>query len=365
MKKTFVEFCDRLFVRGVGLGLLLLLAGCASAPKTPKDFVFFPPPPDAPRLQFLTGFGMESDLRAKGGFSDFVLGQERMVRPIWKPYGVSARRGVLYVADTQAANVAIVDLIKSRIRYLKPAGPGALKLPIAAVVDDASNVFVSDSSRGQVLIFDAQENLRGTIGQPSELKPAGLQLVGNKLYVCDIKNHRVGVYDAKTWELLQTYPTGAAAGTNAGPGHLFSPTNVAVDQNGRVYVSDSASFMVQVYEADGTHVRTIGDLGLKPGRFALPKGIGVDRLGRTYVVDAATAVVQMFDPEGQLLMYFGEPQTSGRGALYLPAGLCVDYDNVDLFQKYAAPGQKIEFLIHVVNQAGSQKVGTYGFLKKP
>jgi hypothetical protein len=50
--------------------------------------------------------------------------------------------------------------------------------------------------------------------------------------------------------------------------------------------------------------------------------------------------------------------------LYLPAGLCVDYENAGLFQKYAAPGFKIEYLILVTNQAGPNKVSVYGFLAK-
>jgi hypothetical protein len=61
-----------------------------------------------------------------------------------------------------------------------------------------------------------------------------------------------------------------------------------------------------------------------------------------YVVDAATQVVQLFDPEGRLLMYFGQAGSSTEGELYLPAAVKVDYDNVGLFQKKAAPGFKLE-----------------------
>jgi hypothetical protein len=131
-----------------------------------------------------------------------------------------------------------------------------------------------------------------------------------------------------------------------------------------MYVSDSGGFMIKIYSPQGEHLRTIGDLGLKPGHFALPKGIAVDKQGRIYVIDAATALAQVFDDKGQLLMYFGEPKSSGAGAMYLPATVAVDYKNVDLYQKYAAPGYKIEYLIFVTNQAGPNKVAVYGFLRK-
>jgi len=38
-----------------------------------------------------------------------------------------------------------------------------------------------------------------------------------------------------------------------------------------------------------------------------------------------------------------------------------DYDNVDLFRKYAVPGADIEFLVLVSNQYGPNKISVYGF----
>jgi DNA-binding beta-propeller fold protein YncE len=137
-----------------------------------------------------------------------------------------------------------------------------------------------------------------------------------------------------------------------------------VDDQGRIYVSDTGGFFVNVYDAEGNFIRQIGELGIEPGRFALPKGIAVDREHRIYVVDAATAVVQVFDPEGRLLMYFGYPKSSGPGGLYLPAGIAINYDHIPFFEKFAAPGAKLEFVIFITNQAGLQKVSAYGFMSK-
>jgi hypothetical protein len=78
------------------------------------------------------------------------------------------------------------------------------------------------------------------------------------------------------------------------------------------------------------------------------------------VVDAASQVVQLFNPEGRILMDFGNPK-SGAGALELPAGIAIDYDDVDLFQKYAAPGFTLEHLVLVSSQLGERKINVYGF----
>lgn len=347
--------------RWIGVGLLCLVAGCATKPtSTPKEYVFFPAPPDEPRIQFLTSFGSERDLGSKGRFSEFVVGQEKIHRPIWKPYGIATTRGMIYVCDTQPGNVTMVDLVKRRVRYLRPEGRAAMRMPINIAVDKDGTRYVTDTRRGQVLIYGSDGSYKGELGTVNEMKPCGIALQGDRLYVTDLTNHCLRVYHKASKELLLKVPLDPKDEKSI----LRSPTNVAVDQEGRMYVSDTGSFAVQVYDADGKYLRTLGDQGLTPGRFALPKGIGVDRAGRIYVVDAATSVAQLFDAEGRLLMFFGEPQSSGPGALYLPAGLAIDYENVDFFQKYAAPGFQIEHLILVSNQAGPNKVSVYGFLRK-
>jgi hypothetical protein len=45
----------------------------------------------------------------------------------------------------------------------------------------------------------------------------------------------------------------------------------------------------------------------------------------------------------------------------LPAKIILDYNNVDLFRKYAVPGADIEFLVLVSNQYGPNKISVYGF----
>jgi hypothetical protein len=39
----------------------------------------------------------------------------------------------------------------------------------------------------------------------------------------------------------------------------------------------------------------------------------------------------------------------------------VDYDNVALFEKYAAPGFKVEYLVIVTSQVGTRMVNVFGF----
>jgi hypothetical protein len=344
---------------GLTAALLWLAAGCATK-STNKNYIFFPPAPDEPRVQFLTSFGSETDLKEGTTFADFVVGDEKLQRPIWKPYGITTTKDTIYVVDTQAANIGIIDLVKRRIRYIRPGGRDALQTPINVAVDKNGNRYVTDPKRGQVIIFDKRDQLVGELGKRGESRPCGIAAAGDRLYVSDLAGHCVRVYDINTRNLLLTVPRDSTDEKS----RLRSPTNIAIDQRGQMFVTDTGGFTTHVFDAEGNYLRSVGEQGLNIGNFTLPKGIGVDNEARMYVVDAAIAVVQMFDKEGRLLMYFGEPKSSGPGGLYLPAALAIDYENVALFQKYAAPGYKIEHLILVTNQAGPQKVAIYGFLRK-
>lgn len=344
----------------ITLAIGLIVCGCATTPKSANP-IFFPPAPAEPRVQYLKSFGQEADLGGQSRFAEFVLGgTTREIRPIWKPYGITTSKGKIHICDTMPGNVGTVDIARKKISYLRPTGPGALGLPLSVAVDTDGTQYVTDMKRRQVLIYDNTGKLLSTIGTNNEMRPCGIAIDPARLYVTDLRGQCVNVYNKTTREHLFTIPR-----PGADPHAILrAPTNIALDPQGRIYISDTGDFTVHVYDADGKHLRTLGQQGLNPGRFALPKGIAVDRAGRVYVVDAATAVVQMFDDQGQLLMWFGEPKTSGEAGLYLPACVAIDYDNVDLFQDYAAPGHRLEFLILVTNQAGPNKVSIFGFLKK-
>jgi DNA-binding beta-propeller fold protein YncE len=341
----------------IALVTLLLLTGCTTGSKTPKPYVYFPPPPDEPRIQFLTSFSSERGFAGSSKFLDFVVGAEKTDAALAKPYGIALYQGKMYICDSFPAVLEILDLSKGKLRYFGSSGEGRMRLPINVALDNDGTRYVTDTTRGQLLIYSAKDEYLGAIGKKDEWKPVGVALRGNRLYVSDLLGHQVRVYDKAKRELLFSIPRDR----NDPKSRLLSPTNIAIDRQGRILVSDTGGFFIQIYDAEGNHLHMIGDLGVNPGTFSLPKGIAADREGRIYVVDAATQVIQLFDAEGRILMYFGNPQTSGPGSTDLPAGIAVDYDHLKYFRQYAAPGFKIEYLVFVTNQYGDQKVSVYAF----
>lgn len=347
-----------------GLGLLLaVLNGCITTPtsKSTQPYTFFPSAPDQPRIQYLTAFASDTDMGKSSGFANFITGEQKSADPLVKPYGIALHDGNVFVCDTVAGMIEVFDLKKNYASYFSPRGEGKLRLPINISIDTDGTRYVADTGRQQVLIYRADGSFIEALGGKDEMKPSDVSVTADRIYIADLRNHCVRVLSKADHKLLFTVPSD---GQNS-QGKLLSPTNLTIDKNGgRLLVSDTGGNVVQVYDLNGKHLRTIGRAGVAPGLFARPKGVAVDNQGLTYVVDAATQVVQIFDTEGRLLLFFGQAGASTRGEVLLPAAVKVDYEHVGYFQKFVAPGRQIEYLILVTSQFGGQKVSVYGFLKQ-
>jgi hypothetical protein len=340
---------------------LTLAAGCATRSKnTGPKYTFYPPAPDAPRIQYLTSFSSEKDLRGGGDYSfrEFVTGEAAPELPIAKPYGAATSHGKIYVCDTGIGAIWKLDLQTRRMTPVAARGAAALKTPLNLAIDTDGTLYIADSGRDEVVILDATENLIATLGGRGQMKPRDVAVTADRIYVADLQGHCVRVYDKATRKALFDIPKAADAGNNAR--RLFQPLNLAVDGAGHLYVSDFGAFRVQVFDADGNFLRTVGRYGDNIGEFSRVKGVAVDREKHLYAVDSAEQAAQLFDDQGHLLMWFGDA-TSPNGVIELPAKVVVDYDDVPAFARYVAPGFKVDYLVIIISQYGPHKVGVYAF----
>jgi len=342
--------------------VLAIACGCATQTKTAKTaYQFYPPPPDEPRLQFLTAFSSEKEFRGKDdkNLMTFLTGVQPPSKVIGKPYGGAANGGKLFICDTEVQVVLAADVQTRRFAALDAQGEGALKQPQNITFDSDGLCYVTDTGRQQVVIFDKNKNYLAALGKKDELKPLDVAVSKDRIYVADLIKHGVRVFDKTSRNPLFEIPRSPSERTNRIRG-LFTPTNLALDSKGRVYVADSGAFRVQVYDSDGNYVRSIGEMGDKLGQFGRVKGIAVDRQDRLYAVDAITQATQIFNDEGRLLTWFTEPEAAGR-VQNLPAKVFLDYEDVSYFKSYAAPNFELEYLVLITNQLGSHKVSVYGF----
>lgn len=344
---------------------LALLAGCTGGPAQPEKErpiargpVFYPPLPNAPRIQYLTTIASERDLAPEhDGFADFIVGEDKGGQKLSQPYGVALHDHKVYVADTGAGNIAVFDLTKRSLSYMPGPGGGRLKRPINIRIDADGTKYVTDTGREQVLVYDAADRFLRAYGAVGEYRPVDVAIVGERLYVTDIAHHQVHALDKRTGRTLFSF---GKAGS--GEGELFHPTSIALGPDGDLYVVETSNYRVQRFTQDGKAVRTYGEVGTSPGSFARPKGIAFDRSGRMLVGDAAFQNVQMFDKDGRLLMFFGEAESGGEG-VNLPAGVSVAYDGIADFRRFADPRFELEYVILVASQFGPNKVDVFGFGK--
>ncbi len=349
---------------GVLFGALALLAGCAAPPvKAPvqKEAVFYPRPPDAPRIQHLATFASARDLetnKESGGLKDFLLGEEKVEDALVRPYGVAMSEGKIVVADSRGPGLAIFDLKTRKFSLMSGAGSGRMQRPINLAIDADGSKYVTDTARNQVLVYDKSDRFVAAFGGKDEFKPIDVAIAGERLYVVDIEHHEVQVLDKRSGKQQFKFGRSGLDPEKA----LHQPTNLAIGRDGDVYVVETGNFRVARFTSDGKFVRHYGEPGQAPGQFARPKGIAMDRSGRIYVSDAAFQNVQMFDAQGRVLMAFGQPGENLPG-LNLPAGVAIDYDNVALFRSLADPKFNIEHLILVVSQFGPNQVDVFGFGK--
>jgi hypothetical protein len=120
----------------------------------------------------------------------------------------------------------------------------------------------------------------------------------------------------------------------------FAPVDVAVDRAGRIYVLDALNGQVQKFTADGALVNRWGRLRKAadvtagnpaiPGDLAEPSAIDADDDGNVYVADSALNRITKFAPDGAVLAVWGGAGAcrcgagAGQSEFDGPMGLAVD-----------------------------------------
>ncbi|MBN1223273.1 MAG: 6-bladed beta-propeller [Candidatus Aminicenantes bacterium] len=340
--------------------LCLLLYSCG--PKKVRlqpevDYIFFPSLPNTPRYQYLTTFSTSKDIeRKKSSFFQFVVGkEEEKSRMIQKAYGVDIFDGVIYVCDIGGGMVVTLDLKSREFGYIGLTGSGKTIKPANLKVDKKNRIlYVADIGRKQIISYDLSGKPLVFYGKQEQFDPSDVDFHDDRLFVCDVKGHKIHVLDKKTGDSL--YEIGKPGSKD---GELFHPSNIFIFED-CLYVSDTTNFRIQVFDLEGNFLQKYGQIGDRPGEFSRNKGIAVDKEGRIYVVDAAFENVQVFDKDFQLLIFMFGPGIE-RHNINLPAGIAIDYDNLEYFRQYLSPKFKAEYLIFVTSNFGLNKVTVYAF----
>jgi len=246
-----------------------------------------------------------------------------------RPFGVTEdSRGRFVIADPGQRVVHLLDLEKRDYKFISGTKRSPFQSPVGVVVDAQDNIYVSDSARGEICVFDPKGKHLRSIGQNGSRtplqRPTGIAVDprSRSVFVADTLLHQVLVFDLDG-KLLRTIGRRGTA-----PGEFNFPTFLTLAA-GRLYVVDAMNFRIQIFSLDGQAIGGFGRLGNRSGTLNRPKGISVDSDGNIYVVDALFETVQVFNSEGTLLYYFGSSGTAP-GQFVLPGGIYINPRNIIL-----------------------------------
>jgi uncharacterized protein (TIGR03437 family) len=244
--------------------------------------------------------------------------------------------GNLYIADQNMVrklgadgSLLIVAGLASQGGYNgdgRAANTAELSEPWRVVLDAAGNVYIADTGNARI----RQVSLAGTIstvaggGQGSDGGPANGALLSNPrgvavdgagaVYITS--GHVVRKVSGGIITTFAGVPGGGFAGDGgpAATARLNSPSAVAVDAAGNVYIADSGNHRIRKVSASGIISTVAGTVKTgfngdnQPATSASltdPEGIAVDVAGNLYIADSSNQRIRKVSPQGMITTIAG------------------------------------------------------------
>jgi NHL repeat len=269
---------------------------------------------------------------------------------LYKPVGVSAAGGTVYVSDTGANQVAAIaggatTAFAGSLTAFGEHGDGgqatgaSLYHPGGTAVDAKGDVFIADSGDNVVREVTAAGTIRrlagtgiaglgiaGPFGFPAALSnldhPQNVAVnAAGDVFVADTYNNRV-VKVTPQGQVTTVAGDGAAGysgdGRLAAFAELNEPTGVAVDAKGDLYIADSANNVIRRVDARTGIITTVaGDVAADKADDGLggfsgdngpatsaqlndPQGVALDGAGDLFIADTFNNAVREVTPAGTI-----------------------------------------------------------------
>lgn len=226
------------------------------------------------------------------------------------------------VAVDGTGNIYVADFVNDTIRKVTPLG---------VVTNPYGQPGVSGTTDGT--------GTNALFNQPNSVAIDG----SGTIYVADSSNSAIRKIISGAVALLAGRPTKTGTSDGSGTSARFNnPQGVCVDGSGNVYVADSGNNTIRKINSSGVVSTLAGNPGV-PGwangtgttaLFNSPTGVATDSSGNIYVADFYNYCVRKVTPAGVVTTPYGQPGVIGQvdgvgtGALFnAPIGVAVDGSN--------------------------------------
>ena len=139
----------------------------------------------------------------------------------------------------------------------KGKAPGELYYPRAVAIDSNNRIFVTEGislrSHARISVFSERGEFLTCFSHQDMRELWGIAIHGDNLYVTDTEVHSIFHFKIET-----DFPLVAKRGTKGQQvGRFNKPSNLAVSNNGDVYVTDDGNNRVQILNSSILHPRTL------------------------------------------------------------------------------------------------------------
>lgn len=204
------------------------------------------------------------------------------------------------VAVGPSGRVYVADNCNNRIQIFTAGGAyyntiSGLDYPEGVAIGSDERIYVANSGSNEIRVYNSSLSLLSTINVGFYVRDVAVDLNHN-VYAVDNEEHVI-------WKCVPgggyvcNVKLGVLGNSTYNFGYTSYPVAVAVDKLGRIYVAVGWGGRVDVYDANGAYLTSVGgSFGGNTGQMRQAEGLAVDASGSLYVAEYLNHRIQKFVP---------------------------------------------------------------------